>query len=275
MKGCDSIKKKKRDKHLRSAVKYIWLRDNKIFYKLKLDGYVDVMTYNEDLYNILQLDCMCPFRDCGRLRFNHSKGGTQFNVYLYDLCIGCYQGKIKAESYVLDIQNYYNDKYGLTVDHADCNIHNNTVYNLSLMERIANSCKGSITSRVKLPDGLIVAYVDRKYRVAYKNSVVIPDRLIALLHQSFPGLRGAQHTGITAFRYFLCDTPDDLVDCLRTITTQNIEGCERVRSEDGRAWLNQESEVYSKNIKAAVAAQEMIAAMSVENFQKWEHNETV
>lgn len=271
MKGCGSIQKK-RYKHLRSNVKYIYKKDNKIYYRFKLDGCTEVMTYNDDLYDILQNDCLSPFRDNGRLRFSYQKGGVRFNIYLYDLAIGCYQGMIKADTYIQDIQEYYNQKYGLSVDHADCNIHNNTLYNLSLMDISTNSCKGSITSRVKLPNSLVVAYVNNDYRVAYKNSVTAPDKLISMLHDIFPTLKSVQHTEITAQRFYICVTPDDLVDCLRTITLQNIEGCERVRTEDGKTWLNQNSHVYSNDLKSAVAAQEMIATMPVERFQKWEHS---
>ena len=156
---------------------------------------------------------------------------------------------------------------GLSIDHADSNIYNNTIYNLSIMERVTNARKGSITSRVKLPNSLVVAYVDGSYRVEFQSKVKVADSVIALLQGACPNIEGIQRSGIQCYIRFLCNTAEDLADCLRYITMLNIEGCDPVR--DGRNWLNQDNNAYSKDTKAGILQQERLAALPVELFQKW------
>ena len=74
-----------------------------------------------------------------------------------------YNGYVKCDSFYDDMRNYFNHKGELTIDHADGNVINNTINNLSLMIINNNRKKGNITSKLKLPEKLIIAYDSNGY----------------------------------------------------------------------------------------------------------------
>ena len=104
-----------------SNTRKIEVTDNKIIYTLKLDGVQDYLTYNETLLKILCMDRLKPFRDGERLRIKVRRNGSDQNMYLYDLAIACYQGMVKVETFLEDMQRYFKLKrrMKLSVDHAD------------------------------------------------------------------------------------------------------------------------------------------------------------
>lgn len=78
-----------------SHTRSIELVDDKIVYRLKIDGVADYLTYNDILYEILKLNKVIPFR---------------IKFYMYDLSFACYQGLINFDNFLEDIQVYYDNK---------------------------------------------------------------------------------------------------------------------------------------------------------------------
>ncbi len=159
--------KTKNSLSMESGTRKITIKNGTITYKLKLDGVEDYLTYNPTLLSILKMDRLKPFRDEGRLRFKIRKNGTDINYYLYDLAFACYSGGVNCNSFIGDMQRYYANKscQGLSIDHADNNIHNNTILNLSLMPKVENFRKSDIVAKVKQPIYLNSAYCNGQYRI--------------------------------------------------------------------------------------------------------------
>lgn len=252
--------------------KTVKVKGDKIYYWLKNDNQLDVMTYNEDLYKILTDRRLSPFRDAdGRLRFNLVLGRGLFYKYrIHDLAFGCYHGLVHYDTIIEDMQRYFNGKVGLTIDHLDSNCHNNTKYNLSLMESELNKAKGGITYRVKLPNKIVCAFVDGRFRIEFINAATnsLESMINALLAD-----RGIQvsieKTGREATaEHYLCNTADDFVNCLKWCVSRSAEWAETIKSQRG-GYINIQNKCYSDNLKKAIAEQERVAAYPTEVFQIW------
>ena len=250
----------------------IKVKGDKIYYWMKKDGQLDVMTYNEDLYKILTDRQLSPFRDAdGRLRFTlYCGGGVRYKYRIHDLAFGCYNGLVHYDTLIEDMQRYFNGKVGLTIDHLDSNCHNNTKYNLSLMESELNKAKGGITYRVKLPNKIVCAFVDGRYRIEFVNAATnsLESMLNALLADR--GIRiSIEKTGREATaEHYICNTADDFVDCLKWCVSRSAEWAETIKPQRG-GYINSQHKCYSDNLETAIAVQERVAALPVEAFQCW------
>lgn len=192
-----------------------------ILYTLVNDGITDILSYDENLFNILQLDALQPFRNEGRIEFGFSNrlysGGEKF--YIYDLALGCYQGRIREETFVEDLfgQREYKNRFKLSVDHADSNQRNNTRFNLSLMPDACNNTKRDITRRVRLPAKLLTCYFDGEYRIMFQGfgdgSQRFFDDISSILEQA--GLcKNLERQPVVSTIMCICKTPCDYVDQL-------------------------------------------------------------
>ncbi len=103
------------------------------------------------------------FNNDGRLMFECWEGlwSDRLRVYLYDLAYCCYCGAVHVGTLADDLQKYRDWKriQGLTIDHLDSNIHNNTALNLSLMDLSTNVSKRSFPAGFVDPYDLCIAYV--------------------------------------------------------------------------------------------------------------------
>ena len=252
-----------------SATRLIEIKGNKIIYTLKLDGIKDYLSYNKTLLDILKLDKLKPFRDCGRLRFKVRENKTDINIYLYDLAYACYSGQVNSEIFLKDIQKYYEHKAfnNLSIDHADNNVMNNTEYNLSSMDKNLNVRKGNIVSRVKEPIYLNSAYYEGKYRVqmlfitkSSTNSTIISRSLD----------KSVDCTNGYCALHFLCDTPESYVDCLRWLTTQHYEWAKPLR-KDGN-WIKNDNNCWCSKINNSLQAQMILSKLPTQIFQKFIQN---
>lgn len=247
-----------------NTTRIIEVCNNKIIYTLKLDGVKDYLTYNETLLTILKMDKLRPFRDNGRLRFKVRENGADVNMYLYDLAFACYSGQVKIKSFISDMQKYYEHKAfnNLSIDHADNNVLNNTRYNLSAMDRVLNSTKGAIVSRVKMPAHLNTAYYNDKYRVQILWAVSadeINNSIGKLFNNSI-----TDTAGLCAMQ-FICESAESFVDCLQYIILQKYEWA--LPLKNGGNWIKNNNPCWCENINHSMHAQEILSKMNEADFQ--------
>lgn len=250
----------------------IRVKGDKIYYYLKNDNQLDVITFNEELYKILTDKRLSPFRDAdGRLRFTLCcDGGVRYKYRIHDLAFGCYHGLVRYDTLIEDMQKYFNGKIGLTIDHLDSNCHNNTKNNLSLIESELNKAKSSITYRVKLPNKIVCAFVDGRYRIEFVNAATdsLESMINALLADR--GIRiSIERTGREATaEHYICNTADDFVDCLKWCVSRSAEWAETIKPQRG-GYINNQNKCYSDDLETAITVQERVAALPIEAFQIW------
>lgn len=239
-----------------------------IIYTRKIDGIPEKvsehLTYHPELLKILMLDCVRPHRNNGYLKFIVANNGTTTRFTIYDLALGCYIGRIRYETYLDDIQQFLSEKrfYGYVIDHADNNITNHTVYNLSLMSDTANKQKADIVAKVKLPTRLAVAYVNGKYRINMGTEVADFHHIGKLL--SAQGISVAPIQAPVAVLAFICEDADSLVNCLKYLTSNDIEGCVGVKTKQGQ-W-KKDGVCWFEDVRKSIEAQRTLAQMDEKAF---------
>lgn len=255
---------KKLKSSIESNTRSISIIDDKIIYQLKIDGVSDYLTYNETLYKILKLNKLRPFRDNGRLRFNVWENSSQIKFYLYDLAYACYKGLISFENFIKDIQAYYDNKakHYLSIDHADNNPHNNTIYNLSTMERTLNTAKGSIVARIKEPIYLNSAYCDGKYRIQmlFEDKQNKMGKIVNRFTDKFTNFVGGQIA-----IHFVCDTPEKYVECLKWLINTNFEWAEPLKIAGH--WAKNNNNCWCLDINNSLHAQKHLSLLPDSLFQ--------
>lgn len=260
-----------------SNTRKIEVVDNKIIYTLKCDGSKDYMSYDETLYKILCMDRLKPFHDEGRLRIKVRNNGVDQNFYLYDLAIACYEGKICADNFLNDMQEFlcYKSRYDLTTDHIDGHTNNNTRLNLSLMPNIANLTKSGLVARVQAPALLVCCYADGVYRVHYerrriKSKTLLGDLNFMLNQQNLPMLPGLPE--MTISRNYICNDADGFVSCLQSIVESGISHNGLIVAPPLRVkgkWVAAKKKSYLDDVSTAITAQEKLALQAKTQFQIW------
>lgn len=233
----------------------------------ELENTDEYLTYNPELEKILMLDCLRPYRNNGYLKFIVSSDGSETRFTIYDLACGCYSGLIHYDTYLEDIQRFFEYKHfhDYVIDHADGIITNHTVNNLSLMTTTENKQKLDIVSRVKLPTRLSVAYVDGKYRVCVAEKMANFHKLGMMLNQL--GLSVSADDTV-ATMHLICDSAENLVKCLRYLSVSCIEGCVPIKTEQGQ-W-RKDGECWFEDIAKSLESQGIIAQMDESEFDKFE-----
>lgn len=251
-----------------SNTRTIDVTNDYIIYTLKLDGVQDYLTMDETLLDILQKESFRPFRDNGRLRIKVRNNGADFNMYLYDLAVACYSGMVKPETFLEDMQAYFEYKSfnDLSIDHADNNIINNTCYNLSFMERQLNCKKGACVARVKEPIYLNSAYVNGKYRVQLMT--LTTSEVFRRILDKF-GLSDIIPSDGLAASHFLCENAEDYCDCLNMIVNSRFEWAEPLKDGNGH-WIKNNNPCWSSDISHSLHAQKMLAMMKESAFSPYE-----
>ena len=250
---------------------YLDICNEYISITLKNGAGTDYFTYNEDFVRVLEEWHISPFRTNGRLQCDcwRDKYCDAIRFYLYDLAYACYTGMLHADSLIVDLQCYYDWKTsrGLTIDHADNNVHNNTVLNLSPMPRGTNTAKSGIAARFLPPYYLNSAFYNGEYRVqiAYDVANEYTTNMLSDI-----GLKGISVGGNgRAAMHFLCDDAESYVSCLQGLWNSRYDWCNPENTPREYAKENNLAEYWAANIGHSLQAQKVLSMMEREQFQQY------
>lgn len=250
---------------------YLDIRNEYISITLKNGGGTDYFTYNEDFVRALEEWHISPFRTNGRLQCDcwKDKRREAIRFYLYDLAYACYTGMLHADSLIADLRQYNNWKTNenLVIDHADNNVHNNTVLNLSLMLRGTNATKSDIAARFLPPYYLNSIFYNGEYRV--QVACDIASEYIANMLSGI-GLNGICIDGNgRAAMHFLCDDAESYVACLRELWNSRYDWCNPESTPREYAKENNLVEYWTGNIGHSLQAQKVLSMMEQGAFQQY------
>lgn len=247
------------------------IRNEYISIALKNGAGIDYYTYNEEFIRILEEWHISPFRNNGRLQCDcwKNKYSEAIRFYLYDLAYACYTGMLHADSFVADLQHYYDWKSsrGLTIDHADNNVHNNTVLNLSPMQRGTNTAKSEISARFVPPYYLNSVFYNGEYRVQIAYDVA-SEYLTNML--SNIGLDCVSvGNNIKAAMHFLCSDAESYVACLQGLWNSRYDWCNPESTPREYAKRNNLMEYWAGNVGHSLQAQKVLSLMERGQFQQY------
>lgn len=208
---------------------------------------VDWYSYQDDLSAILQRVYTDADRRTERTRFIYPEGRDKRHIRSHDLALGCYMGRIHADSFLTDWKEFvrWKHKNGLEVDHIDGHGENNTRWNLSFMDVGTNRRKRDIISRVKLPNALNAAFTDGQYRVKFSTY--------------------GKNDETERAAYFLCNDAEEFVRRLRWIVDNQFRGVPPVKDTSGR-WLYGDGESVYSDIYRSIWTQETLGEMEKDEF---------
>ena len=256
----------KKKKYKRGNVSRI-VRDGEIMrYQYKPGNVTDYLTYDETLYKILGTYGVSPYLDtAGRVILQLQAGKEHRKYSMHSLAYACYHGYISSyETWEDDMQSFLDWKQvnSLTVDHADNNGHNNTVYNLSLMTGPLNTAKGTIIPRIKEPIYLNCAYCNGAYRV--QMMFITGSEKMAEMMQRFTGESFRCRSGIAGI-HFLCNDAESFVQCLKVLTEQRFEWAAPLK--DNGKWIKRDSPCWCQNVHNSLQAQKVLSQLDEKLFQ--------
>lgn len=256
---------------VKNKTRFIDIQDGRIVFTVFRDGVKDYADYDDTLYKILTLNRARPFRNNGRLKFNVRANGAEHTFYLYDLAMACYRGMVSPDTFLEDMQRYYDFKSsnGLSVDHADSNIHNNTRLNISLMDKGLNGGKNAIAARFKPPYYLNSAYCDGEYRVQLEFEVEQPYLQEQLMRAGVSF--AARSKGLAVMR-FLCMDAESYVECLKMLVDSTYGWCNPEQTPRQHFKENEDVPYWAGDITNSFHAQRMLAAMDRAEFQVFPHD---
>lgn len=251
---------------VRNNTRFVTIEDGRIVFTVLRDGVKDYADYDDTLYKILTLNRLRPYRNNGRLKFNVCADGVEHTFYFYDLAMACYHGIVKQDTFLADLQRYYDYKSsrGLSIDHADNNIHNNTRLNISLMDIGLNGGKNAIVARFKPPYYLNSAYCDGEYRVQLEFEVEQPYLQKQLIRAGVSF--AARSKGLAVMR-FLCKDAESYVSCLQTMLNSTFGWCNPKQTPRQYCNENREAPYWAGDIANSFRAQKMLAVMDRNLFQ--------
>lgn len=251
---------------VRNKTRFVNIEDGRIVFSVLRDGVKDYTDYDDTLYKILTMNQLRPFRHNGRLKFNVCADGLDHTFYLYDLAMACYRGIVKEDTFLEDLQRYYDYKSsnGLSIDHADNNIHNNTRLNISLMDKGLNGGKSTLAARFKPPYYLNSAYCDGEYRVQLEFEVEQPYLQEQLIRAGVSF--AARSRGLAVMR-FICKDADSYVACLKMLVDTTYGWCNSEQTPRQHSRENKELPYWAGSIANSLHAQKTLAVMDRNMFQ--------
>ena len=217
---------------------------------------VDYQSYNDILFQILSQNCLSPFLFDGRIRFNDGRDNSKYR--LSDLAYACYNGDITSfETWKNEMQVFLDRKLSgaYQIDHADSNVHNNTILNLSMMDGEANRAKASKVRRFKPPLTVAVAYMSGEYRVHAEWSELISHMSIDDTH--------IQGKSIINLNLLCCDEWA-LVSCLDELSFLETDWSYPVKIKN--RWIHSEQENPYADARISISMQECLANMEREDL---------
>lgn len=249
--------KKIKDTHFIEAI------ENKIKITLMCDKQIDYVSNNKILWEILQKKELRPYRTGDRLAFIVQKRGNSIRFYLYDLAMACYGGWLSVNTYLVDIERYQEWKSAnhLSVDHADNNRANNTIFNLSLMSGELNRIKAAIVTHFTPPYALVSAYCDGEYRVRVG---------MRTLGEKSELLKNVGISGEAYFWLnFCCRSADEYVSCLKYLERSTYEWMDNTAHEN---WHDDKDNLYvAGDIQKSMFCQKMLSLMDEKAFNVFEN----
>lgn len=250
----------------KNRTRLVEIENGRIVFTVLRDGVKDYADYNDTLYEILTMNRLRPFRHNGRLKFNVSAESIDHTFYFYDLAMACYRQMVKPDTFLEDLQQYYDYKSsnGLSIDHADSNIHNNTMLNISLMEAGLNQSKNAIVARFKPPYYLNSVYCHGEYRVQIGFEVEQPYLQEELIRA---GISLAARSSGLAVMHFLCKDAESYVSCLRTMLNSAYGWCNPEQTPRQHSLENKEIPYWAGSIARSLQAQGALAIMDKKMFQ--------
>lgn len=178
----------------------------------------------------------------------------------------CYHGHVKSvDNFLAEFITFkdYMQSQGLVVDHLNDDVHNNSVYNLSLLDEELNTSKGSTVSRFKYPSKLLCAYVAGQYRIKFvqKASSNIETGLSAL------GIRNIEGC-ITVTMHIVCNDAQSFVECIKELSNIPTNFMEPARNSRGK-WLNQTAPDWTRKVSKAIEEQRRLAELPADVFDTY------
>lgn len=250
----------------RNKTRSVSIEDGRIAFTVLRDDVKDYADYDDTLYKILTMNQLRPFRHNGRLKFNVRADGIDHTFYFYDLAMACYRGMVNQDTFLEDLQRYYDYKSsnGLSIDHADSNIHNNTKLNISPMDKGLNGGKNAIVSRFKPPYYLNSVYCDGEYRVQLEFEVVQPYLQQELIRAGVS--LAARSNGLVVMR-FICKDAEDFVPCLKMLADSTFGWCNPEQTPRQHSNENKDVPYWAGDITNSFHAQKTLASMDRNMFQ--------
>lgn len=244
------------------------IQNDKIVFTLALDGIREYLTYDPVLYEILRMDRLKPFRNNGRLRISVHEGGVDFKFYIYDLARACYDGRVKVDSFIRDMQTFYDYKNDndLDIDHLDNNVHNNTKGNIVLMDAAINRKKSAITARFRPPFYLNSVFYDDEFRIqlTFEADKSFTEDFLRRL-----GIDRKIDKVVPMAMHFRCTTAEDYVDCLYFLAESSYAWCMPGVTPKQHHTANKEVSYWASNINNSLHAQKILALMDNSEFDTY------
>lgn len=251
---------------LGDTMKYTLVRHNRTEYFSNDDILFDILTRKGVSPNL--------WDGRGRIKYHGNNG-----CYLYDLACARYEGYIDSmETLDSGLREYFERKDidDLQVDHANNNRRINTRENLSLLPRSINSRKKDIVTKFRGLDDLYIAHCNDEYRI--KLASLLPSEC---LYRSVDGqrIKGAVSGRITlsipkniligATQFYLCKTPEDLLDCLKSLQHIRYPGMPEKMTLYTRYKDNKDADYWGQDCEAAIEIQRELVLADADLFHVW------
>ena len=187
--------------------------------------------------------------------------------FVYDIVYACYTDQVHVNSFLEDMNNFikWKNENGYTIDHADSNHRNNTVLNLSMMNRRLNSSKNDLIAKFVDPFAIMTAYCSGKYRIEFRTRVNIEMIENLTIHIPGFGTLSPRAIGESAMR-FICKDAVCYVACLHWLYDTRIQWCDPENTPRMNQQQNCDSNYWAGDIKNSLKSQKMLAQMDSSLF---------
>lgn len=250
---------------------------DKIILTLKRGG-VYFASYNELLHNIiLQNKILIDSTAKGRLGMKVHTDEGYCRFYFYDLAYACYHGYVTSvDDMIPQIEDFkaFKRDHNYDIDHADSNVYNNTILNLSLMDHTLNSIKAAITAEFVGPYHLTALYHEGVYRVQLlieaAGSPILMDMVASRTRGVSIGVADEALRGATGTIGFLCENDREFVECLRFLVSIRHSWADKGDCTP-REYYKQNPDFVSlaMDTQISIRLQEVLLLDKVSNFQPW------
>lgn len=231
-------------------------------------GTVDYFTRNQIFLDILKQYKPSLVTDKQqRIRavfYTPNEGRHDKKYFIYDLAFACYANKVHVDSFMEDMRNFikWKNENRYTVDHADSNHRNNTIFNLSMMSRKLNSSKNDLIAKFVDPFSIITAYSNGEYRIELRTRVNV--EMIEKLTISIPSILkviprsvNSRSIGEGAIA-FICEDANHYVACLRWLYDTRIRWCDSENTPRMNQQQNNKPNYWAGNVKNSLISQRML-----------------
>lgn len=232
-------------------------------------GGIYFATYNEMLYDIMRQNrIVIDSTNKGRLTLKVHTEAEYYRFYFYDLAFACYHGYITSvEDMIPQMKSFrdYKEKHNFEIDHIDTNVYNNTVLNLSLMDKALNSSKGAITNKFVGPYRLTAVFSEGTYRILLRIGSLARD-IDPCQRSSGTTLLLREGTGMIRV---VCSKAKDFVACLRFLANTRYDLAKEACTPMEYYRKHCAGQTLKIDIEASICAQEALLAFPPSDFEEW------